>query len=79
MLLSGGFCLGQQQLIDSLKRELVIAKHATSRALIMGEGTGLGWSYNIIINGPDWMIEVISTEGIGTKFIIYLPINDTVK
>ena len=77
MLLSGGFCLGQQQLIDSLKRELVIAKHATSRALIMGEGTGLGLSlaYDMVTKGHGGTLEVESKEGTGATFIVKLPIN----
>jgi signal transduction histidine kinase len=41
-----------------------------------GEGTGLGLSlsYDIVTKGHGGTIEVETTEGIGTKFIISLPV-----
>jgi signal transduction histidine kinase len=41
-----------------------------------GEGTGLGLSlsYDIVTKGHGGTMEVETTEGIGTKFIISLPV-----
>ena len=40
-----------------------------------GEGTGLGLSlaYDIVTKGHGGALEVISTEGVGSEFIISLP------
>jgi signal transduction histidine kinase len=40
-----------------------------------GEGTGLGLSlaYDIVTKGHGGSLEVESTEGVGTEFIIKLP------
>ena len=41
-----------------------------------GQGTGLGLSlsYDIITKGHDGHLEVESNEGIGTRFIIEIPL-----
>jgi signal transduction histidine kinase len=41
-----------------------------------GEGTGLGLSlsYDIITKGHNGSLEVDTTEGVGTEFIIKIPI-----
>ena len=41
-----------------------------------GEGTGLGLSlsYDIVTKGHGGTLEVISTEGVGSEFIIHLPL-----
>ena len=41
-----------------------------------GEGTGLGLSlsYDIITKGHNGSLEVDTTEGVGTEFIIQLPV-----
>ena len=41
-----------------------------------GEGTGLGLSlaYDIVTKGHGGTLEVVSTEGVGSEFIIKLPI-----
>jgi two-component system, NtrC family, sensor kinase len=40
-----------------------------------GQGTGLGLSlsYDIVTKGHGGALEVTSTEGVGTEFIIHLP------
>ena len=42
-----------------------------------GEGTGLGLSltYDMVVKGHGGSIQVISTEGAGSEFIITLPLN----
>ena len=40
-----------------------------------GQGTGLGLSlaYDIVTKGHGGTLEVVSTEGVGTEFVIKLP------
>ncbi|MDU2066603.1 MAG: PAS domain S-box protein [Sporomusaceae bacterium] len=78
---SFAYCLIQDNGVGMSKdiKEKIFNAFFTTKPVGKGTGLGLSISYDIIVNKHEGVLEVESQEGVGTTFIIKLPLNECLQ